>query len=97
MVGMTASPPSVPHPARAARIVLVALVVLGLALLATAVWVESRSMPTGWFAYAPLSGTTYTPSGSYTLRAPALLTGAGALLLGGAAGFAVGRRSRPAA
>ncbi|MEL7977358.1 hypothetical protein AAG589_15960 [Isoptericola sp. F-RaC21] len=45
----------------------------------------------GWFAYAPLSGTTYSPV------APGLavtlgLFGAGALLIGLGAGFLLGRR-----
>jgi len=94
---MTASQPSAPLPARTARVVLVTLVVLGLALLGAAVWVESRTVPSGWFAYAPLSDTAYVPATAPVLRGAALLTGAGALLLGGAVGFAVGRRSRRAA
>lgn len=95
--GMTADQPSAPRPSSTTRIALVALVVLGLVLVAIAVRVESTSVPSGWFAYAPMSDTTYVPASAYTLRAPALLTGAGALLLGGAAGFAVGRRRRPTA
>ncbi|MFD7310234.1 hypothetical protein [Promicromonospora sp. NPDC059942] len=85
-----------PRPERTARVVLVALVVVGLALLGGAAWVGSRPAPT-WFAYAPLSGTTYTPRGTPSSGTVALLSAAGTLLLGGAAGFAVGRRSRPAA
>ncbi|WP_369374037.1 hypothetical protein AB1046_07845 [Promicromonospora sp. Populi] len=88
--------PSVPGPARAVRVVLVALFVIGLVLLGAAAWVESRSTSYGWFAYAPLSETTYVPAGAYSLGTAALLAGAGTLLIGGAIGFVVGRRSRPA-
>jgi hypothetical protein len=65
-------------------------------LLGTAAWFESRPAP-GWFAYAPLSDTTYVPRGTPAPGTAVLLSGAGALLIGGAAGFVVGRRSRPAA
>lgn len=96
MADMTASPSPVPRPARTARIVLTGLVLAGLALLGAAVWSESTT-PSGWFAYAPLSDTTYVPDRTPSLGTAALLSGAGALLLGGAAGFVVGRRSRPSA
>jgi heme/copper-type cytochrome/quinol oxidase subunit 1 len=76
--------------------VLVGLVVLGLVLLGAAAWVGSRPMSSGWFAYAPLSDTTYVPGPGPALGTAALLSGAGALLVGGAAGFVVGRRRRPA-
>lgn len=69
--------PSVPGPARAVRVVLVALFVIGLVLLGAAAWVESRSTSYGWFAYAPLSETTYVPAGAYSLGTAALLAGAG--------------------
>lgn len=93
---MTATPPPVPRRGRAARVVLPALVVLGLVLLGAAAWVESRPAPGDWFAYAPLSDTTYVPVGTSAPGTAVLLSGAGALLIGGAAGFVVGRRSRPA-
>ncbi|MEV0891612.1 hypothetical protein [Promicromonospora sp. NPDC050262] len=86
-----------PRPERASRLVLAVLVVLGLALLGAAAWVGSRPASFGWFAYAPLSDTTYVPGGTSSPGTVALLSSAGTLLLGGAAGFAVGRRSRPAA
>jgi heme/copper-type cytochrome/quinol oxidase subunit 1 len=54
-------------------------------------------MTYGWFAYAPLSETTYVPYPGMAPGATALLAGLGALLVGGAAGFVVGRRSLPAA
>jgi heme/copper-type cytochrome/quinol oxidase subunit 1 len=76
------------------RVVLVVLVVLGAALLGAAVWVESVSQPPGWFAYAPLSDTVYAPSRARWLGTGALLSGAGALLLGGVAGFFLGRRGQ---
>ena len=94
---MTATPPPVPRRGRAARVVVPLLAVLGLVLLGTAAWVESRPAPGGWFAYAPLSDTTYVPRGTFAPGAAVLLVGAGALVLGGAIGFVVGRRSRPAA
>ncbi len=47
----------------------------------------------GWFAYTPLSETVYAPSPT-PWRLGAVLVVAGALLLGGAAGFALGRRRR---
>ncbi|WP_454856616.1 hypothetical protein [Promicromonospora soli] len=90
---MTTTPSSAPRPPRTARLVLVGLVVVGLALLAAAVWAQSRTPSSGWFAYAPLSETTYTPAGAPPLGTAALLSGAGALLLGGAAGFVIGRRT----
>jgi heme/copper-type cytochrome/quinol oxidase subunit 1 len=96
MADMTAPQSSAPRPSRTAGIVLVALVVLGLLLLGAAAWVQSRTS-FGWFAYAPLSATTYNPNPVFSLGTAALLSGAGALLVGGAAGFVVGRRSRPAA
>ncbi|MGM7423279.1 hypothetical protein [Cellulosimicrobium sp. CpK407] len=92
-------PSSVPPSRRpsVATVVLAALVLVGVALLAVAGWVASRPTASGWFAYAPLSGTTFVPGGAYPLGTAALLAGAGALLLGGAVGFVVGRRSGPAA
>lgn len=93
---MTATPPPVPRRRRAVRVVVPVLAVLGLVLLGTAAWVESRPAP-GWFAYAPLSDTTYLPRGTFAPGTAALLSGAGAVMLGGAVGFVVGRRSRPAA
>jgi hypothetical protein len=101
MAGVTApeQPSSVPRPGRprVATVVLAALVLVGVALLAVAAWVASRPTPSGWFAYAPLSGTTFVPGGAYPLGTAAFLAGAGALLVGGAVGFVLGRRSRPAA
>jgi heme/copper-type cytochrome/quinol oxidase subunit 1 len=94
MVVMTASPAPAPRPARTVRVVLVSLVVLGVALLGAAAWVESLSQPPGWFAYAPLSDTVYAPAEARWLGTEALLSGAGALLIGGVAGFVVGRRGQ---
>lgn len=94
---MTATPPPVPRRGRAARVVIPALAVLGLVLLGAAAWFESRPTSYGWFAYAPLSGKTYVPGGTSAPETAVLLSGAGALLIGGAAGFVVGRRSQPAA
>ncbi|MBN0039091.1 hypothetical protein JN535_02735 [Cellulosimicrobium cellulans] len=92
-------PSSVPSPRRprVATVVLASLVLVGVTLLAVAAWVASRPTSSGWFAYAPLSGTTFVPTGAYPLGTAALLAGAGALLVGGAIGFVLGRRSGPAA
>ena len=91
--------PTPPEPRRpiSTRAVLTVLVVVGLALLVAAVWAGTRPMTYGWFAYAPLSETTYVPYRGMTPGTTALLAGLGALLVGGAAGFVVGRRSLPAA
>lgn len=93
---MTATPPPLPRRGRVAQVVIPALAVLGLVLLGTAAWVESRPA-SGWFAYAPLSDTTYVPAATFAPGTAVLLSGAGALLIGGAVGFVVGRRSRPVA
>ena len=96
MGGMTAAPSPSSRPARTANLVLAALVLVGVVLLGAAWWVATRPFAGGWFAYAPLSATAYTPFISPSSAWPALLAGAGALALGGAAGYVVGRRSRPA-
>lgn len=49
----------------------------------------------GWYAYAPLSSTTFAPPQAETREGFALGTGAAALLLiAGSAGWWLGRRSR---
>jgi heme/copper-type cytochrome/quinol oxidase subunit 1 len=94
MADVTAPEQPAPRPVRprGAAVVLVALVVLGVGLLLAALWVASRPTSFGWFAYAPVSGTTFVPVGAYPPGAAALLAGAGALLVGGAVGFVLGRR-----
>ncbi len=94
---MTTPTPPAPRRPVSARAVLAVLVVVGLALLAAAVWSGTRPTTYGWFAYAPLSERTYVPNPGLAPGTTALLAGLGALLLGGAAGFVVGRRSLPAA
>ena len=47
----------------------------------------------GWFAYAPLSDTTFFPVTPY-LWVPFTLIGVGALLVGLGAGFLIARRRR---
>jgi heme/copper-type cytochrome/quinol oxidase subunit 1 len=91
---MTAAPS--PRPARTANLVLAALVLVGIALICVAWWVATRPFAGGWYAYAPLSETTYTPFISPSSAWPALFAALGALALGGAAGYVVGRRGRPA-
>jgi heme/copper-type cytochrome/quinol oxidase subunit 1 len=94
MADVTAPEQPAPRPyrPRVAAVVLAALVVLGTGLLLAALWVASRPTSFGWFAYAPVSGTTFVPVGAYPPGAAALLAGAGALLVGGAVGFVLGRR-----
>ncbi|MFI2485522.1 hypothetical protein ACH47X_01365 [Promicromonospora kroppenstedtii] len=93
---MTAAPSPSPRPARTANLVLAALGLVGVALIGVAVWVATRPFAGGWFAYAPLSATTYTPFIAPSSAWPALFAGAGALALGAVAGYVVGRRGRPA-
>ncbi|WP_264029657.1 hypothetical protein [Cellulosimicrobium sp. SH8] len=92
-------PSSVPPPRRprVATVVLAALLLAGVGLLVAASWVASRPASFGWFAYAPVSGTAFVPSGAFGTGRAALLAGAGALLVGGAVGFLVGRGSAPTA
>lgn len=92
---MTAPSPSGPRPGHTTRLVLVALAVAGLVLVGLAAWAASRPAYYGWFAYAPMSETTYLPAGAVAPGTAAWLAAAGALLLGGVAGFLVGRRGRP--
>jgi hypothetical protein len=100
MAGVTApaQPPSGPRPRRprVATVVLAVLLLLGAALLLVAAWLASRPTSFGWFAYAPLSDTTFVPVGAYPPGTAAFLAGAGALLVGGAVGFLVGRGSTTA-
>ncbi|WP_435738171.1 hypothetical protein V5D56_06130 [Cellulosimicrobium sp. PMB13] len=99
---MTAPPPP-PLPRRprgsrstATTVGLVAASVLGVALLVAAAWVLSRPVTYGWFAYAPESDTTFTPSGAPWHGRSAVLAAGGALLLGLVGGFVLGRRTGPA-
>ncbi|MFD4990845.1 hypothetical protein ACFWH7_03765 [Cellulosimicrobium cellulans] len=91
-------PSSVPPPRRprVATVVLAVLLLLGVALLVVAASLASRPTSFGWFAYAPLSDTTFVPVGAYPPGIAAFLAGAGALMVGGAVGFLVGRGSATA-
>ncbi|MFE7504196.1 hypothetical protein [Promicromonospora sp. NPDC057488] len=97
---MTAAPSPSPRPACTANLVLAALGLVGLVLLGAAVWVSSRPITYGWFAYAPLSDSTYVPAPAFVPGGPGLpvlLATGGALALGAVAGYVVGRRGRLAA
>jgi heme/copper-type cytochrome/quinol oxidase subunit 1 len=99
MGGMTAAQSPSPRPARAANLVLAALGLVGLVLLGAAAWVSSRPVTYGWFAYAPLSESTYVPGPAFVPGGPGLpvlLATGGALALGAVVGYVVGRRGRPA-
>ncbi len=69
------------------------LVALGAALLAGGAWLASRwSASFGWFAYAPVSGATFTPA---LTPAPGLVlavVAAGGILVGLGVGLALARR-----
>jgi len=91
---MPSSPPAVPprpRPRRTAPGVIVGAVA-GAVLVGVGGWLASRPVPVGWFAYAPLSETTYLPPRppSHSLGLVAL--GAGLLLLGFVAGWVAARR-----
>ena len=94
MADVTAPEQPAPRPVRprVAAVALVALVVLGVGLLLAALWVASRPTSVGGFAYAPGSGPPCGRGGAGPPGAAALLAGAGALLVGGAVGFVLGRR-----
>jgi len=47
----------------------------------------------GWFAYAPLSDAQFSPPLFTTFRRGVACVALGTLLLGGAGGYALGRRS----
>jgi heme/copper-type cytochrome/quinol oxidase subunit 1 len=81
-----------PAPRRGAALPAV-LVVVGAALLAAGAGLASRwSSGSGWFAYAPLSGTTFAPSPSPAPGLVLAVVAAGGILVGLGVGLAVGRR-----
>ncbi|MGW6007024.1 hypothetical protein ACWFNS_19160 [Oerskovia enterophila] len=94
---MTASP--VPEPARTPPRGLgrgeVLGLVAGVLLVGVGAWLASRSSGAasfGWFAYAPLSGAVYEPSRPWSSVLGFVAAGAGLLVLGFVAGWAVARR-----
>ncbi|WP_141389835.1 hypothetical protein [Cellulosimicrobium cellulans] len=91
------SPVPPPRRPRVSTVVLAALLVVGVGLLVAASWVASRPASFGWFAYAPVSGTVFVPPGVFGTGRSAFLAGSGALLVGGAVGFLVGRGTVPTA
>ncbi|QGQ18061.1 hypothetical protein GC089_00725 [Cellulomonas sp. JZ18] len=79
---------------RSERTGTVVVALLGVALLvAGLVQVRTGEVSFGWFAYAPLPETVYAPAPP-SWRLGLVLVVAGTLALGGAGGFAVGRRGR---
>ena len=101
MAGVTApeqpSPVPPPRRPRVATVVLAVLLLVGVGLLVAASWTASRPASFGWFAYAPVSGTAFVPSGVFGIGRAAFFAGSGALLVGGAVGFLVGRGTAPTA
>lgn len=81
-----------------ARTIVVGLFVLGVVLGVVSVILLAVPRPAasfGWYAYAPLSSTTFAPSGADARQGFGLGTAAAALLLiAGSAGWWLGRRSR---
>ncbi|MFE5342849.1 hypothetical protein ACFQ80_21700 [Isoptericola sp. NPDC056578] len=65
--------------------------VVGVVLLLVGIRIELPRAGSGWFAYAPLSGTVFVPGNGLYWFGPALV-GAGALLVGLGGGFLLGRR-----
>ena len=69
-------------------------VVAGAVLVAVGAWQAlTWDFTVSWFAYAPLSDTTFAPVIPNYWLPPALI-GVGALLVGLGAGFLLGRRRR---
>lgn len=81
-----------------ARTIVAGLFVLGLVLAVVSAILFAIPRPAasfGWYAYAPLSSTTFTPSAADARQGFALGTaGAALLLMAGSAGWWLGRRSR---
>lgn len=82
---------------RIALLISAILIVAGVVIVV--VGSPSSTASFGWFAYQPLAGATYVPSG-FTLTTP--LTSAalamivvGLIGLSGSVGFLLGRRARP--
>jgi heme/copper-type cytochrome/quinol oxidase subunit 1 len=81
-----------PRPWRALLLVGIALV--GVAIATVGVVALARGpLAFGWFAYAPVSDVTVQLNPVW--RWAPYLVGAGALVVGGVAGFALGRRRTP--
>lgn len=78
-------------PRRRPGTVLVLVGVAGAVLAGVGTWILTRPSP-AWTAYAPLSEATYVPGRPVGLGAA--LLGVGAVLVGGAVGFALARRTR---
>ncbi|MEU2201950.1 hypothetical protein [Isoptericola sp. NPDC019482] len=75
-----------------ARALVWTAVVVGAALVVLGVYQASTwSFTFGWFAYAPLSDTTFHPQIANFWVPPAMI-GVGALLVGLGGGFLLGRR-----
>jgi heme/copper-type cytochrome/quinol oxidase subunit 1 len=76
---------------RRERALVVGAVVIGAVLVAVGVWQSlTWDFSFGWFAYAPLSDTTFTPTIPNYWLPPALI-GLGTLLVGLGVGFRLGR------
>ncbi len=92
---MTASPEPVPKPPRGLGRGEVLGLVGGVLLVGVGAWLASRTYGAasfGWFAYAPLSGETFVPPRPWTQTLGLVSLGAGLLVLGFVAGWAVARR-----
>jgi heme/copper-type cytochrome/quinol oxidase subunit 1 len=90
MSGMTPLAPA-PRPRPRIRGALIGLVA-GVLLVGVGAWFASRPTTVGWFAYAPLSDTTFTPPRPWAHTLGLAAVGAGLLVLGFVAGWVSARR-----
>ena len=77
--------PVPPRPRRRGRGALIGLVG-GVLLVGVGAWFASRPTTYGWFAYAPLSDTTFTPPSPWVHTLGLVAVGAGLTVLGFVAG-----------
>lgn len=85
-------PGPTPSPSRA-RTVALLVVVAGLVLAGVGVWLLTRPVGPGWFAYAPLSDDVAV-GGMRPSPVGIVLLAVGAVAAGGAGGYLVGVRRR---
>ncbi|MDO9396427.1 MAG: hypothetical protein Q7T71_07780 [Herbiconiux sp.] len=82
------------------RVLLVVAVAVAVAGLVTVLLGASTSVSFGWFAYAPLSGTTFTPEGIHVVTTAQIVgfavLGAGLVALAFWLGLTLGRRTAAA-
>lgn len=80
-------------PRRRARAWVITVAVAGAVLLAAGARTMLEPHTFGWFAYAPLSDVQFNPPLLTVFRRAVLCVAVGAVLLGGAVGYLLGRRA----